>query len=331
MNDADRPSRPVRRQTPRRHDLLQGSLRLKQWVLGSPRVRIGVLRRALLHWNAHWFERHWADQAARSADVDLPDDPVILIGLWRTGTTRLHARLHEATGWTSPTTWQCFHPAVFSMLPPPAPKRGVQRPMDATVITPDSPQEDEFAALLLGENSVYRSFIDPSRMDEATALLNAWRDTTPVPNDTVLSPRWERFLAAVLRARPGTLLLKSPNHTFRLPALAERFPRARFVWLHRNAADVRQSILNMWQQMMALHGFTTPDSAELHRFVDTALATHTDIRGWAETHIRHRLWDVRFEDAVADDGGWLRRLIGELEAGNRSGSDWRLGDTNSIP
>jgi hypothetical protein len=43
--------------------------------------------------------------------------------------------------------------------------------MDEGYIGTYSPQEDEFAALLLGEPSLYRAFIDPRRIDELTEML----------------------------------------------------------------------------------------------------------------------------------------------------------------
>src|SRR4051812_4498038 len=88
------------------------------------------------------------------------------------------------------------------------------RPMDNLVIGTDSPQEDEFAWLLLGGDSAYRGFLDPSRLPDLASTLDPerWqRDPWPAED------RWRTFLGQVSAqdSQGRRLLLKSPNHTFR--------------------------------------------------------------------------------------------------------------------
>jgi hypothetical protein len=169
--------------------------------------------------------------------------------------------------------------------------------MDAGRIETLSPQEDEFAALLLGEQSTYRGFIDPRRFDELGMLLEEWRNRAAIER-APLSSRWECFLRAVLISSPGPLLLKSPNHTFRLPWLANRFPGSRFIWLTRRPADVLDSNRRMWASMIENYGQWRINPASLGRFLDRALRNHDDILDWARSAIADRLYMVEFDDVM---------------------------------
>jgi hypothetical protein len=253
--------------------------------------------RGLRHrWSGMWIERYAKIAAEKCAGVELPGDPVFIVGLWRTGSTMLHTTLSRETGWTTPRTWQCFRPAHFLLMPPPKLRQTV-RPMDAGLIDTFSPQEDEFAALLLGEPSTYRGFIDPRRLDELGALLDQWNNPDGSEHPP-LSSRWESFLRAVVAGSPGHLLLKSPNHTFRMPWLAKRFPHARFIWLIRPPADVLESNRRMWAAMVARYGQWRLEPAALERFLDRARKNHDDLLDWARCVIGDRLFVANFDDVI---------------------------------
>jgi hypothetical protein len=179
--------------------------------------------------------------------------------------------------------------------------------MDAGLIETLSPQEDEFAALLLGEQSTYRGFIDPRRFDELGILLDQWSSRASI-EAAPLSNRWECFLRAVLIGSPGPLLLKSPNHTFRLPWLVSRFPRSRFIWLTRRPADVLDSNRRMWAAMIENYGQWRMDPASLTRFLERAMRNHDDILDWARSAFADRLHVVAFDDLMHR----RQHLIGEI-------------------
>lgn len=149
----------------------------------------------------------------------------------------------------------------------PAPNgAALARPMDGLEIRADSPQEDEFALLTLGVDSAYRAFWMPQPLGELMHTLDpAWWQANP----QWLEP-WEAFLRGVLRKTPDArqpLILKSPNHTYRLPAIARRFPRVHATWMARPAARVFFSNRKMWHMMFAMHGLpgSAVDDAALDR------------------------------------------------------------------
>jgi len=286
---------------------LCGGRELSSWIEAGGRAERPMKLRALRHrWSGWWFEKYAKISAQKCTGVPLPSNPVFIVGLWRTGSTALHSALTDATGWTTPRTWQCFRPAEFMLMPPPA-TREVGRPMDAGLIDTLSPQEDEFAALLLGERSTYRGFIDPRRLDELGALLQEWSSTLSMEN-APLSDRWECFLRAVLTGCPGPLLLKSPNHTFRVPWLARRFPESRFIWLTRQTAEMLDSNRRMWTAMIEKYGQWRVNHASLDRFLERARRNHDDILDWARSALAERMHVVSFDDVIHR----REHLIGEI-------------------
>jgi omega-hydroxy-beta-dihydromenaquinone-9 sulfotransferase len=270
--------------------LLLGSRALADWIRSGGRLPRHGLRNALrLRWDAHWFEHNWQTQARRLAGSPLPTDPVFIVGLWRSGTTALHELLAACAPWTTPRTWQCFRPSTCFLTGPPARSAVVARPMDQGRIETHTPQEDEFALLLLGEPSAYRGFIDPRRLRDCGERL--WSG-----NEGRLG-RWQDFLRGLAAPAPSArLLLKSPNHAFRLPLLCSLFPSARFVWIGRHTGEVLASNARMWRAMMGVYGLWECPPGQLEGFLDDMVrAAAAALERCLEDVPRERLLWVDFE------------------------------------
>src|SRR5215472_10769897 len=175
-------------------ELLYGGRALTEWILAGGRPDTAPFaHRARLRWQASWFELNWRTASARLQSLPLPADPVFIVGPWRSGTTALHELLAAATQWPTPQTWQCFNPSTCFLVKAAPRAATIARPMDAGIISSRSPQEDEFATLLLGEESVYRGFIDPRRLPECAARLWSADDKA----DASSLSRWQIFLRGV--------------------------------------------------------------------------------------------------------------------------------------
>lgn len=252
---------------------LQLTLPLLRWLQADPQwLRLPLAWRAGAAWRAAWGSVNARLSTATAAERSAPlPDPLLIVGPWRSGTTVMHELLVAASGGIAPQTWQCMNAAAFQLGRPPRAGVALARPMDGLEIRADSPQEDEFALLTLGVPSAYRAFLMPHRLDELGDTLD--------PDFWLAHPQWlpvwEGFLRGVMRNIENTrrpLILKSPNHTFRLPAILRRFPDAKVVWMARPAAEVFHSNRRMWRAMFELHGLTAPaDPAALDRFLARAL------------------------------------------------------------
>lgn len=283
---------------------LYGARSLADWIVsgGRPR-RVGPAHPLRLWWHAKWFEVNWRTTTRRIAAATLPDDPVFVLGLWRSGTTALHELLAACGRWATPQTWQCFNPSTCFLSGPPAEQAVARRPMDQGRIATRGPQEDEFALLLLGEPSAYRGFIDPRRLRECGQLLWSGREG-PLE-------RWQLFLRGIAAASPGARpLLKSPNHTFRLPLLRALFPRAQFIWIGRDTGEVLASNRRMWHAMMDLYALWDCPPQAIEGFVQDMVRACAAVLGRCleEMPPERVLW-VDFEQLHANPKEVLLRVL----------------------
>jgi hypothetical protein len=223
-------------------------------------------------WNQFWFEQNLKMLDASCSPEAALHPPVFIMGMWRSGTTFLHDLISTNRALLACTTWQCMNSSIHALRRPPDVKP-LTRPMDGLSISMESPQEDEFALLAQGVPSVYRGFFDPRRLSGLEEWLNpqSWAD---LPSETWW-PRWRRFLASVQRGQDRRLVLKSPNHTFRLRAILRELPQSTFIWILRDPRQVFWSNVKMWKAMFKQYALWQPDEATLdsllNHFLESAL------------------------------------------------------------
>ena len=292
---------------------LFGSRALAEWIRegGAPtRAPLGYGLR--LRWHAHWFELNWRAQLERMPSGGRPAAPVFILGMWRSGTTVLHELVNACGGWTAPQTWQCFQPSTCFLTGPPARGAAVQRPMDQGVIAAESPQEDEFALLLLGEPSIYRGLIDPRRLLECGDM--SWS------GDGGVLERWQEFVRGVAAGGGARLLLKSPGHTFRIAKLRELFPQARFIWIGRHPGEVLASNVRMWTAMMGVYALWECPQDTIQKFLRAAVRASSGVleQCIAQMTREQMLW-VDFEALQTDPERVLRQILQFV--GARTGHD----------
>ena len=257
--------------------------------------------------------------ARRLNRVELTDDPVFIIGHWRTGTTLLHELLALDPRHRCPTTFECFAPNHFLVserflkgwtgfvLPS-------RRPADNMEMGWDRPQEDEFALCNLGVPSPYATIAFPNHPPQ----FQEYFELEDVPPR--LRSRWRRTFLSFLRQlaykRPGRIVLKSPPHTFRLPLLCEMFPRARFVHMVRNPYLVFMSTVRLWKSLYASHGYQKPNYQGLEEFVfETFLRMHRRLDATRELVDSGRFHQLRYEDVIRNPVAEMRTLYKKLALG----------------
>src|SRR5579871_5037380 len=92
---------------------LVGAPALADWLRAGGRpARRSFGQATRLRWGAYWFEQNWRTSMGRLEGAPLPEDPVFILGIWRSGTTVLHELVTACTQWATPRTWQCFNPST---------------------------------------------------------------------------------------------------------------------------------------------------------------------------------------------------------------------------
>jgi len=238
--------------------------------------------------------------------------PVFILGHWRSGTTMLHNLMTLNPKLTFLNLFQCLFPGHFLLterfLAPATefllPKT---RPMDEVPVSWASPQEDEVAlavdcllspyimAAFQGRLEVYERFLDPADMSASERH------------------RWQRSLLNLIRRmavrKDGRVVMKSPSHTYRVPALLELFPDARFVYIRRDPRAVYQSTMHLRKTMFAENtlGSMRPDvwSEEALYLYEKCIRKYENTKHLIPSG---HLFELRFEDLEASPFATLQAL-----------------------
>jgi hypothetical protein len=264
-------------------------------------------------------------------------DPVFLLGFWRSGMTLLHELLSAESSLRSPTTAECMNP--LNILRPARARAAavMSRPMDSMRISADSPQEDEFALLALGADSIYRAFVAPRLLTAGEQGLRL--HLRAAPEIEAWTAIFRDLLARLGRTDPRRLLLKSPSHSFRVRVLAPLLTGAQFLLVTRESRDIWCSNIRMWRAMTRRYALAPLDEALLRDFLRGAMAAFTEEVAWMRATLpAHRYQEVHYEMLARDPLPELARVdraLGIAAAGLGAGSiqsRWReLADAPRAP
>ena len=259
--------------------------------------------------------------AAALRACELPQQPIFILGHWRSGTTFLHELMMLDRRFCTPSTYQCFAPGHFLSTQGFTRRRLAQwllpsrRPGDNVKAGWKRPQEDEFALMNLGAPSPYRRIAFPNQHSSAPEALDI----------TLLSARdqsrWKQdmrgFMARLHLKNKRRPVLKSPTHTARVAALLELFPAARFIHITRNPYAMIPSTKRIWQSLHHTQSLQKKLSVDLDPYIfrcfqEMQAAFQRDRPLLQE----HQLHELRYEDLVADPLACLRSLYSDLELGD---------------
>ena len=254
------------------------------------------------------------------ASQELNDEPVFILGHPRTGTTHLHNLLSRDPSFAFATTFSVGFPSGFLSCRWLAPFMGAimddTRPMDNMALSHDTPQEDEVATnQLSGGASPYMPLMFPQR----EALFRRWYSMRDGASSAEIA-RWKESFLYFLRktqyaagGKRKRLLLKSPVHTARVDVLREMFPKAQFVFIHRNPYEVFQSAVHMADAYYWQCYFQVPSAEDVQEFI---LYQGEYLHDAYERDIRKvkkgNKHEVRFDELNKDPLGTLRALYDSL-------------------
>ncbi|GLR65769.1 putative sulfotransferase [Acidocella aquatica] len=227
--------------------------------------------------------------------------PIVIIGLPRSGTTKLHRIIAAGPGMQKLLLWQLLNPVPLPNTPPNGPdprialaeaytqalRANAPELYAAHPMAANEPDEDIFALEVTGYNYINCSTVP-------APAYKAWLDQqsfTPVY-------RWLKLILQVQQffghGRGQPWVLKAPQHMGFLPELFSTFPNATIVHCHRdpkitvasyiamiaaarrasctiaNAADVGRYALEFWGEHTRRYLAARAVLATNHSFVDLA-------------------------------------------------------------
>ncbi len=177
------------------------------------------------------------------------DNPIFIIGHWRTGSTYLHQLLNLDERLASPTVFQVSVPDNFLISRryyKPIMNRMLDRvrPMDQVKLGFDEPQEDEYAILKMGISTPLDKLIFPKNQNYFLSGYSTFIPDKPELDQWIDSFKW--FYTKLVFHYKKRILFKNPFHSLRIELLKEIFPNAYFIHIYRNPYVVIPSTRNMW-------------------------------------------------------------------------------------
>ena len=278
--------------------------------LGHTAARLDHLRK--LH--EHLKSQAWLQSNEPQAPQDMPD-PVYVLGWMRSGTTALHRLLAS-----DPDNWWPHH---FETMFPTPPRQG-----------PDDRGDQTMGVLgELWRISPHYEAIHPMQSQNPEECVNLFTHAFRTPQFSVQYhvPRYLQWLDAqdpaiayrryaqelgILRALRGggeRMVLKDPTHMGFLPALTDLFPRARFVFIHRDPVEVFSSMSSMYAYTRAIFSRSVdPSTIGPELFDEPLLQAHADGLAFCDGLEPGRVAHVRHVDLRADPVGEARRIYETL-------------------
>lgn len=246
------------------------------------------------------------------------DDPVVIVGLPRTGTTLLQRALAVDPRFYSAAWWETRYPAPLPGQPvaDPAPRIALARdevdmmiqyiPQILAIHPLDAMQADE--EFMLMEHSFMSAMDSYVNVPSYTAWLDR-QDQTPVYDylkKMLQFLQWQKLLRGVPAAQRW--ILKTPQHLHTLELLFKVFPQAKVVLTHRDPAHTIPSMASMAHTLWKMYA-DAPDAKMVGQQWNTRMrrAVHHTM-AVRNTLSADRFLDIRFEDTVTDPFGVIESV-----------------------
>lgn len=182
-------------------------------------------------------------------------EPIFILGHWRSGTTLLHNLMCKDPEMGYATTYQTIFPNnLFSfqwlfklfmrkLMPD-------KRPVDNVSLHVDYPQEEEFALNNEIPFSFYNWWYFP-KDTRAIAKEYLFNETTKKEDIEYWKSNFIRFVKRCLINTKGVRFVsKNPPHTARISQLLELYPKAKFIYIHRNPYEVVRSTFAFYKSIL---------------------------------------------------------------------------------
>lgn len=289
-----------------------GGFAIRDTLLAALRARLSV---------TDWMHRH-PEIAAESIDA-----PIVVIGMFRAGTTFLGQLLDQDPANRSLLRWESADP-----VPPPSPTNHRAGPrVDAAQIGADMLEQ-------LNPRMRVIHHEDADGPTECIAVMSqdfkslSWEAITNVPAygrwlmgaDHRSAYEYHRQVLQVLQSGGvrGRWTLKSPHHAIALDALTAVYPDARLVLVHRDPVVLCASVCSLISTLSST--FTDTDHTAYIAEHWTAMLEESvrRIDSFRAAHPEHPIVDVQYADLINDPLATVQSVY--------SGCGTKLSDAASV-
>lgn len=249
--------------------------------------------------------------------TNLVQDPVFIIGHWRSGTTFLHNLLSQNEQFGYANIFEIRNPHTFISRQNLFELRKKQhqpqaRPTDNVLIDFSSPAEEEFGVAIISKMSPLYGWVFPKNeeyYEKFSTFLTASEEQRE---------QWKKsfhfFMQKLTFLHKKPLLLKSPLNTGRIKMLLELYPKAKFIHIHRNPYTVFQSTLKMYKTTLARSAFQKRDHSTItQRILERYTETYNAFFSQKEAIPSGNYIDIAFEDLEHNPLAVLKSIYSVLQ------------------
>lgn len=185
------------------------------------------------------------------------EDPIFIIGHWRSGTTHLHNILCKDPTMAYVSTYQSVFPDTlfnktgrfvfenFMKLLIPGKRKG-----DNVELGPSYPQEEEFTLGARTPVCYYYFWMFPQNIVKSYDSFVRFQNISSVDRKNWKNDYELLIKKSLINTGGNRFLSKNPTNTGRIKILLEQFPNAKFIHIHRNPVDVFLSTLHFYSEML---------------------------------------------------------------------------------
>lgn len=246
------------------------------------------------------------------------DEPVFILGHWRSGTTFLHNILSLDDHFGYNTTYQTVFPNLMlfgqsffkknmAYLMPD------KRPTDNMELNVDLPQEEEFALSNMTPINYYSFWFFPKRWIEYANRYLTFKDATTDELDE-FKVTFKQLIKISLHNTNGTQFLsKNPPHTARIKEILEIYPNAKFIYLMRNPYTVFESTRSFFTntiQPLKVQDITNEEIEQ--NIIDVYKMMYDKYESDKKLVPDGNLIEVKFEDIESDALGVTKKIYSQL-------------------
>ena len=250
--------------------------------------------------------------------VKLAEDPIFVLGHWRSGTTHLHNLLTQDWRFGYISAMQVIAPDLFYVVGEPFKallRKGTpeNRLIDNMSWSIDSPQEEEMALGNISPYSFYHFWSFPQQAREYFDHYALFKDVSSEVIATWKEKYLEVLKMATLNMQGRRLVIKNPVNTGRIPVLLEIFPNAKFIYLHRDPYDVFLSTRNLHKKTLPIAQLQEISDEEVDSniltFYAEMLKTYLDTRDQIP---KRNLIEISYTELDENPLPVMRRIYNQL-------------------
>ncbi len=249
--------------------------------------------------------------------TQLKQDPIFIIGHWRSGTTFLHNLISLDSQFAFPNLFEVKKPYSFLYLGTKLEEffktgRKGKRVMDNVRVSTFSPQEEEFAIAILSLKSPLVGWIFPKNRK----YYNRYLTFNDVSEKDIQI--WQNALTHYLKKLTfkyeKQLLLKSPTNTGKIKQLLKIFPNAKFIHIHRNPYDVFRSTKHLYNSAIkSSHLQNVNCSDQDEQIINNYKELYDQFFDDLPLLKKNNYCEVAFEDLESDPVKTIRYIYSQLQ------------------